>query len=197
MESLRDWGRDCWCLPGVANTCGKRFGWQLGELPFGYDHKYIYSHIGYNLKPLDIQAAIGVAQLDKVDSFIAARKKNFEILNENFKKYEKYLILPEKRGDPSWFGYLITVKEDTPFTKKELVAYLEKHKIATRELFGGNLLRQPAYQGINCRVVGELKNTDLIMNNAFFIGVYPGLTEEQLAFVNKTVDTFFIQNTQK
>lgn len=193
MESFRDWGRDCWCAPGVANTCGKRFNWQLGELPMGYDHKYIYSHIGYNLKPLDIQAAIGVAQLDKLDSFVLARKKNFEILHENFSKYAKYLLLPSahKLADPSWFGYLITVKDDALFSKKELVAHLEAHKIATRELFGGNLLRQPAYQGITCRVVGDLKNTDFIMNNTFFIGVYPGLTNEQLEFVNKTVDDFF------
>lgn len=193
MESFRDWGRDCWCAPGVANTCGKRFSWQLGELPLGYDHKYIYSHIGYNLKPLDIQAAIGVAQLDKLDSFVLARKKNFETLHANFSKYSKYLLLPQKHAaaDPSWFGYLITVKDSAPFSKKELVAHLESHKIATRELFGGNLLRQPAYQGIVHRVVGDLKNTDFIMNNAFFIGVYPGLSEEQLVFVNKTVDEFF------
>jgi CDP-6-deoxy-D-xylo-4-hexulose-3-dehydrase len=191
MESLRDWGRSCWCLPGVANTCGKRFSWQLGDLPFGYDHKYIYSHIGYNLKPLDIQAAIGVAQLEKVDSFVAARKKNFSVLDENFKKYARYLILPEKRGDPSWFGYLITVRKDAPFTKKEFVAYLENHKISTRELFGGNLLRQPAYKGIVCRVVGSLENTDFIMHNTFFIGVYPGLNEEHITYMNMTVDAFF------
>lgn len=199
MESLRDWGRDCYCLPGVANTCGKRFSWQLGQLPEGYDHKYIYSHIGYNLKPLDIQAAIGCAQLEKLDSFVAARKKNFDVLHKNFEKYKKYLLLPENhpQADPSWFGYLITVKENAPLTKKEFVAYLEDRKIATRELFGGNLLRQPAYQGINYRVVGDLKNTDFIMNNTFFIGVYPGLSDEQLNYMNKSVNSFFTQKGLK
>ncbi len=193
LESLRDWGRDCWCAPGVSNTCGKRFGWKLGDLPEGYDHKYIYSHIGYNLKPIDIQAAIGVAQLEKLPAFVASRKRNFLLLDLNFQKYKQYLLLPQKHplADPSWFGYLITVKPDAPFTKKELVAHLEKHKISTRELFGGNLLRQPAYKDVVHRVVGSLENTDLIMNNAFFIGVYPGLTEEHIAYVNQTVDEFF------
>ncbi len=193
LESLRDWGRDCFCAPGVSNTCGKRFGWKLGDLPEGYDHKYIYSHIGYNLKPTDIQAAIGVAQLEKLSFFIISRKRNFALLDVNFQKYVQYLILPQKHplADPSWFGYLITVRQDAPFTKNELVAYLEQHKISTRGLFGGNLLRQPAYKGIRCRVVGDLKNTDFIMNHSFFIGVYPGLTEEHIAYVNKTVDAFF------
>lgn len=193
LESLRDWGRDCWCAPGAANTCGKRFGWKLGTLPEGYDHKYIYSHIGYNLKPIDVQAAIGVAQLEKLLEFVAARKRNFALLHQHFQKYQDYLLLPEKHPDaePAWFGYLITVKENPFFTKKDLVLYLENHKIATRGLFGGNLLRQPAYQDIKHRVVSDLKNTDLIMNNAFFIGVYPGLTEEHIAYVNKTVDDFF------
>ncbi len=193
IESYRDWGRDCYCSPGASNTCKRRFGWKLGTLPEGYDHKYIYSHIGYNLKPIDIQPAIGLAQLDKLDSFIAARKRNFSLLHTALKKYENYLILPEKHplADPSWFGYVITIKENVSFTKKELVQYLENHNISTRELFGGNLLRQPAYEGISCRVVGDLKNTDYIMHNTFFIGVYHGLTEEHIAYITEVIDTFF------
>lgn len=192
IESYRDWGRSCFCAPGASNTCKKRFGWKLGTLPEGYDHKYIYSHIGYNLKPIDIQPAIGLAQLDKLDSFIEARKRNFSCIHSALKKYEKYFILPEKYlfADPSWFGYIITVKEDAPFSKKELVQYLEEHKISTRELFGGNLLRQPAYEGISCRIIGDLKNTDYVMHNTFFIGVYPGLTEEHINYMIETIDNF-------
>jgi CDP-6-deoxy-D-xylo-4-hexulose-3-dehydrase len=193
IESYRDWGRICWCAPGASNTCKRRFGWKLGTLPEGYDHKYIYNHIGYNLKPIDVQPAIGLAQLDKLSSFIAARKKNFSLIHTALQKYSSYLILPQKNplADPSWFGYIITVRDNTLFTKPELVQYLENHKIATRELFGGNLLRQPAYEGIACRRVGELKNTDYIMQNTFFIGVYPGLSEEHIQYMIDTIENFF------
>jgi len=184
---------NCWCAPGASNTCKRRFGWKLGTLPEGYDHKYIYSHIGYNLKPIDVQPAIGLAQLDKLSSFIAARKRNFSVLHSALQKYTNFLILPQKNplADPSWFGYIITVRDNALFTKPELVQYLENHKIATRELFGGNLLRQPAYEGIACRIVGELKNTDYIMQNTFFIGVYPGLSEEHIQYIIDTIENFF------
>ena len=192
--SFRDWGRDCWCEPGCDNTCGKRFGWQLGKLPFGYDHKYIYSHIGYNLKVTDMQAAIGVAQLEKLPKFIEARRKNFKYLFNHLIKYEKYLLLPQptENSDPSWFGFPILVKENAPFNRNDIVNFLEEHKIATRMLFGGNLLRQPAYENIKCRVVGGLKNTDLVMNNLFWIGVYPGITPEKLKYINSIFNKFFM-----
>lgn len=185
IESFRDWGRDCWCEPGCDNSCGKRFGWQLGELPFGYDHKYIYSHIGYNLKVTDMQAAIGVAQLEKLPSFISARKRNFQILYEGLKKYEKYFILPEveKGADPSWFGFLLTVCEDAGFTKNDIVKYLEDNKIATRMLFAGNITRHPSFKNVNYRVYGDLTNTDRIMHDTFWVGVYPGLTMEEIKYV--------------
>lgn len=183
--SFRDWGRDCWCEPGHNNTCGKRFSWQLGKLPFGYDHKYIYSHIGYNLKVTDMQAAVGVAQLKKLPKFIEKRKENFRILYDGLKKYEKYFILPQatENSEPSWFGFPILIKEDAPFMRDKIVDYLEENKIATRMLFGGNLIKQPAYQEIKYRIYGTLQNTDLVMNNLFWIGVYPGLTEEMIGFV--------------
>ena len=185
IESFRDWGRDCWCDPGRENTCGKRFDWQLGDLPQGYDHKYIYSHVGYNLKLTDLQAAVGVAQLKKLPRFIEIRKRNWQLLHEGLKSYEEVLILPQAtpESDPSWFGFLITVRPGAPFTRKELVHFLENRKIATRFLFGGNLTRQPAYKGIRHRVVGELKNTDVAMNQSFWIGVYPGLTEEMINYM--------------
>ncbi len=191
--SFRDWGRDCWCEPGQDNTCGKRFSWQLGKLPYGYDHKYIYSHIGYNLKITDMQAAVGVAQLKKLPKFIDARKKNFTYLYNCLKKYEKYFILPQttKNSEPSWFGFPILVKENAPFTRADIVNYLEKNKIATRMLFGGNLLKQPAYQEIKYKIYGTLQNTDLVMNNLFWIGVYPGMTNEKMKYIFKVVDKFF------
>lgn len=178
IESFRDWGRDCWCEPGCDNSCGKRFGWQLGDLPFGYDHKYIYSHIGYNLKITDMQAAIGVEQLKKLPSFIEARKKNFNLLYDELKKYEKYFILPktEPLADPSWFGFLLTVREDAGFTKNDIVIYLENNQIATRMLFAGNITMHPSFKNINYRIYDKLSNTDYIMNNTFWIGVYPGIT---------------------
>lgn len=192
-ESFRDWGRDCWCPAGKDNTCNKRFGWQLGQLPCGYDHKYIYSHLGYNLKPLDIQAAIGRQQLKKLDDFGAARRANHNRLRRALKDYEEFLHLPQAtpKSDPSWFGFLMTIRDGTPFTRTDLVRYLEERHIQTRQLFGGNLLRQPAFQGVPCRVVGDLTNTDKIMNDAFFIGVYPGLTAAMLDYVEQVFADFF------
>ncbi|MCP4362842.1 MAG: lipopolysaccharide biosynthesis protein RfbH [Chloroflexi bacterium] len=194
VESFRDWGRDCWCAPGVANTCGKRFDWQLGDLPCGYDHKYIYSHIGYNLKMTDMQAAVGVAQLQKLAEFTAVRQRNWQYLYDGLKQYEEYLILPQATPNsvPSWFGFLLTVKPEAPFTRNDLVRYLEDCHIATRLLFGGNLTRQPAYEHVDYRVVGRLTNTDMVMNNTFWIGVYPKLTIPMLDYV-LTVFSDFIQ----
>ena len=192
VESFRDWGRDCWCESGKDNTCGKRFEWQLGELPKGYDHKYIYSHIGYNLKVTDLQAAVGVAQMEKLPSFTEARKVNHRYFMDALKKYEEYFILPRKEelADPSWFGFIITLKEDAPFTRNQIVQYLEEFKVATRMLFGGNLTKQPAYIGKNHRIVSDLTNTDYIMNNSFWIGVYPGITEEMRKYVVEVFDRF-------
>lgn len=185
VESFRDWGRDCWCAPGAADTCGKRFDWQLGDLPQGYDHKYIYSHIGYNLKMTDMQAAVGVAQLQKLPQFTEARKRNWRILHEGLKSYEEFLLLPEATpgSDPSWFGFLITVRPSAPFNRRELIRYLEERRIATRLLFGGNLTRQPAWQNVPYRTVGDLTNTDIVMNQTFWIGVYPKLTPQMLDYV--------------
>ena len=185
IESFRDWGRDCWCDPGKDNTCGKRFDWQLGTLPCGYDHKYTYSHIGYNLKATDMQAALGASQIEKLPKFVARRKENFQYLSAKLKPIEECLMLPEATpgSDPSWFGFPIGVRENAPFSRDELIRALEEKKIATRLLFGGNLLRQPAYEGCQYRVIGELRNTDFVMNNVFWIGVHPGLTPEMLDFV--------------
>ena len=192
IESFRDWGRDCWCEPGGDNSCNKRFGWQLGELPFGYDHKYIYSHIGYNLKLTDMQAAIGVEQLKKLPSFIEARKRNFRMLYDGLKKYGDYFILPgiEYEADPSWFGFVLTVREDAGFTKDEIVKYLEDNKIATRMLFAGNITKHPCFEGVEYRVCGDLVNTDRIMNDTFWIGVYPGLTEEAIQYTLNKFEIF-------
>jgi CDP-6-deoxy-D-xylo-4-hexulose-3-dehydrase len=192
VESLRDWGRDCWCEPGKDNTCGKRFGHQLGELPCGYDHKYTYSHVGYNLKVTDMQAAIGVAQLRKLPSFVEARRKNFAVLREALRELEEHLVLPEAtpNSDPSWFGFPISVRDTAPFKRDELIQHLEQHKIATRLLFAGNLLRQPAYAGIEHRRASSLANADYIMRATFWIGVYPGLGDEQLEYVVSTLKAF-------
>ncbi len=189
VESFRDWGRDCWCGPGKADTCSKRFGWQLGDLPFGYDHKYTYSHIGYNLKLSDMQAAVGVAQLDKLDGFIAARKRNFAFLREHLAPLEDILILPEATpgSDPSWFGFPLGVRANSPVSRDQMVDHLEREGIATRLLFGGNLTRQPAYKGQAFRQVGKLPNSDFVMNNVFWVGVYPGLTD---AMLDHMVETF-------
>ena len=190
-RSIRDWGRDCWCPTGVSNTCGKRFGWQLGELPEGYDHKYIYSHIGYNLKPTDLQAAVGVAQLRKLPDFIARRKRNFARLFEGLKDLDDF-ILPswDARADVSWFAFPLTVKPGAPFTRKEVIRHLEDAKIETRMLFAGNLLRQPGYIGIPHRVAGELRNTDLVMENMFFLGVFPGLTDPMVDYMIEQLQAF-------
>ena len=195
VESFRDWGRDCWCDSGVDNTCGKRFEWELGQLPKGYDHKYIYSHIGYNLKVTDLQASIGLAQMNKLSNFTKARKENHKYYMNKLKKYEEYFILPDKSkfADPSWFGFILSVKENAPFSRTEIVQYLEKSKIATRMLFGGNLIRQPAYNSKKHRVVSELKNTDYIMNNSFWIGVYPGITNEMREYVFDSFEKFLVK----
>ena len=185
VESIRDWGRDCWCPPGCDNTCLKRYEWQLGELPEGYDHKYTYSHLGYNLKSGDIQAAIGLSQLDRLESFIDIRRKNWNYLRNGLNHLQEFLELPEptENSDPSWFGFAMTVKDESRVSRNLLVEKLNEKKIGTRLLFGGNLLRQPAFQGTPRRVVGELKNTDLIMNNTFWVGVWPGLNEKMLDYI--------------
>lgn len=192
VESFRDWGRDCWCEPGKDNTCGKRFEWLLGELPFGFDHKYIYSHIGYNLKATDMQAAVGVSQLKKLPGFVAARRSNFKYLHNALSDLTEYLILPEAtpNSDPSWFGFPISLREGLKFTREDLVKHLNDKKIGTRLLFGGNLLRQPAYQNIAHRQIGDLKNTDYVMKHLFWIGVYPGLTHAMLDYVADQIRTF-------
>jgi CDP-6-deoxy-D-xylo-4-hexulose-3-dehydrase len=190
--SFRDWGRDCWCESGCDNSCGKRFDMQLGKLPYGYDHKYIYSHIGYNLKVTDMQAAIGVEQLKKLPSFIESRKNNFKALYEGLKRHEKYFILPqaERDSDPSWFGFMLTVKENAGFTKNDIVEYLEKNRIATRMLFAGNITLQPSFERVNYRIHGNLEQTDRIVKDTFWIGVYPGLTNKMIAYILKTFEDF-------
>lgn len=184
-ESIRDWGRDCWCPPGKDNTCSKRFNWSLGSLPKGYDHKYTYSHVGYNLKVSDMQAAIGVSQLKKLPSFVAKRRANFNYLSDKLAKYSDKLILPKATAgsEPSWFGYPITVKAEAGISRNELVRALEAKKIGTRLLFAGNLTKQPAYKNANYRVVGDLKNTDVIMNDTFWVGVYPALEKPHLDYI--------------
>jgi CDP-6-deoxy-D-xylo-4-hexulose-3-dehydrase len=191
VESFRDWGRDCYCETGKDNTCFKRFEWQLGDLPMGYDHKYIYSHIGYNLKATDMQAALGLSQLDKIDSFVAARKANFAYLEKRFTGVEG-LILPRAtpKSDPSWFGYPITLDPDHPVDRNALMRFLDERKIGTRLIFAGNLLKQPAYRGVDFRVVGDLTNTDILMKRAFWVGVYPGLTEPMLDFIADSIIEF-------
>jgi CDP-6-deoxy-D-xylo-4-hexulose-3-dehydrase len=192
VESFRDWGRDCWCDPGNDNTCGKRFGWQLGDLPAGYDHKYIFSHLGYNLKMTDLQAAVGVAQLAKLPRFIAARRSNWQALRGFFERWEEFFVLPRatEGSDPSWFGFLLTVREGAPFTRNELTGFLEERKIATRLLFGGNLTRQPAYRELSFRRVGELPNSDAILERTFWLGVYPGLSTAMLDYVMEQAHGF-------
>jgi CDP-6-deoxy-D-xylo-4-hexulose-3-dehydrase len=185
VESFRDWGRDCWCDPGSDNTCGKRFDWQLGELPYGYDHKYTYSHVGYNLKLTDMQAAVGVAQLGKLAGFVEARRRNARALYEGLREMAEFFVLPEATpgSDPSWFGFPIGVRPGAPFSRNDVVGYLEERKIATRLLFGGNLTRQPAYRGLKYRVVGDLANTDFVMDRVFWIGVFPGITGSMVEYV--------------
>ena len=184
-ESFRDWGRDCWCEPGDENTCGKRFGQRMGELPLGYDHKYAYSHVGYNLKLTDMQAAVGVAQLDKLDGFIAARQRNFETLIDGLRDLEDVFVLPEATpgSEPSWFGFPLAVREDSGLERRDVLRFLDARRVGTRLLFGGNLLRQPAYRDVEHRQVGALERSDVVMHRVFWIGLYPGLTEDMLAYV--------------
>lgn len=191
-ESFRDWGRDCYCPPGKDNTCGKRFAWQLGDLPYGYDHKYTYGQLGYNLKITDMQAACGLAQLEKVTGFIQTRKSNFKFLKERLKSCEDYIQLPEAtpNSDPSWFGFPITLKDDCPVSRIDLMTYLDQMKVGTRLLFAGNLTRQPYMSNASYRISGELKNTDKVMNNTFWIGVQPSLTEEMLDYVANQIEIF-------
>ena len=193
VESFRDWGRDCWCAPGCDNTCLKRYEWQLGELPEGYDHKYTYSHLGYNLKSGDIQAAIGLAQLDRLESFVEIRRRNWKYLNDNLAELEDQIILPRalEVSNPSWFGFAITVRKNAGKSRNEIVKELNERKIATRLLFGGNLLRQPAFANTPRRIVGDLTHTDIVMNDTFWIGVWPGLTLEMLDYVIKTLKEIF------
>ncbi|WP_217521688.1 lipopolysaccharide biosynthesis protein RfbH [Vibrio metschnikovii] len=193
VESFRDWGRDCYCAPGCDNTCGKRFDQQLGSLPEGYDHKYTYSHLGYNLKITDMQAACGLAQMDRVEDLVQKRKDNYAYLRAGLASCEEFIILPEatENSDPSWFGFPITIRPESGIERVDLLKFMDQYKIGTRLLFAGNLTRQPYFEHVNYRVVGELTNTDLIMNNTFWIGVYPGLTQEHLDFVISKFEEFF------
>jgi len=195
IRSFRDWGRDCWCETGQDNTCGKRFGWQLGQMPFGYDHKFIYSHIGYNLKPVDMQPAVGLAQLKKLPHFNKIRKDNFNFFYNFFKRYSHLFYLPISlpNANPAWFGFILTLKDTCHFTKNQFVNYLEANKIATRPLFAGNIVKQPAYSNIPFKKVGALNNTDLIMKNTFWIGVYPGISNEMRDYITATAK-YFIEN---
>lgn len=199
VESFREWGRDCWCDPGKANTCGKRFDWDLGQLPHGYDHKYIYSHIGYNLKATDMQASVGVAQLKKLPQFIAARKRNYSALRAGLRDLQEFFVLPEAtpNSDPSWFGFPLLVRPDAPFSRTELIRFLEERKIASRALFGGNLTRQPAYADVRYRVIGDLRNSDLVMNQLFWVGVYPGITSHMVNYVLEIFHQFASQRSAK
>lgn len=192
IESFRDWGRDCYCAPGKDNTCGKRFAWKLGDLPVGYDHKYTYSHLGYNLKITDMQAACALAQLDKIDAFITARKHNFEFLKGRLRSCEEFLILPEATAgsDPAWFGFPLTIRNGVDFSRVDLLTYLNEHRIGTRLLFAGNLTRQPYMNMRRFLVSSPLKNTDRIMNDTFWIGVYPGLSEDMLDYAASQIETF-------
>lgn len=195
VNSFCEWGRDCWCRTGQDNRCGRRFKFQLGNLPYGYDHKYTYSHIGYNLKATDIQAAIGLAQLEKLPNFIKTRQKNFEFLNKKLKKYRRFFIFPKslKNAKPCWFGFMLILRGDCPFSRLDIINFLQENKVETRSLFAGNLLRHPAYFGIKHVVVGDLKNSDIIMNNGFWIGVYPGNSAEKLKYVVSKFEQFCSQ----
>jgi CDP-4-dehydro-6-deoxyglucose reductase, E1 len=192
VESFRDWGRDCWCAPGKDNTCGKRFGWQLGRLPEGYDHKYIFSHLGYNLKATDLQAAVGLAQLRRMPAFVTRRRQNFAELLHTLEPFQDVLLLPrsDPRAEPCWYAFPITVRPEASFTKNEFVAFLEERRIATRSLFGGNLLRQPAWDGARYRIADSLTNSDTIMTSTFLIGVYPGIDDERLHYMQQTLRAF-------
>lgn len=199
VESFRDWGRDCWCEPGQADTCGKRYDWQLGELPHGYDHKYTYGHIGYNLKLTDMQAAVGVAQLQKLPGFIDKRRANWRYLADGMRDLEEHFVLPRAtdNSDPCWFGFLLSVRPEAPFSRNALVQHLEAKKIGTRLLFGGNLTRQPAYREAEHRVIGALPNADYVMHHAFWIGVYPALDKPQLDYMLEVIHDFAAQARKK
>ena len=199
VESFRDWGRDCWCETGKDNTCGKRFQWQLGGLPLGYDHKYIYSHIGYNLKLTDMQAAIGVSQLKKLPRFVKIRQRNWGMLRKGLEPLCGDFILhePTPNADPSWFGFLMTVRPEAPFSRAELVQHLDEAKIGTRMLFGGNLIRQPAYKDVKYRISGSLRNTDVALERSLWVGVYPGLTEEMIEYVIATIQGFVAKRPRR
>lgn len=192
VRSYRDWGRDCWCDPGKDNTCGKRFDWEWEGLPNGYDHKYVYSHLGYNLKATDMQAAIGAAQLRKLPMFVECRRRNWQQLRDGIADLEEYFFLPcaTPGSNPSWFGLALTVRQDAPFARSDVVRFLEKRKIATRPIFAGNLTRQPAYRSVKYRVVGDLANTDLIMTNSFWVGVYPGISKEMTSYMIEAFHDF-------
>ena len=196
VESFRDWGRDCYCPTGKSNTCGKRFEWKLGDLPFGYDHKYTYSHVGYNLKITDMQAAIGLAQLDRLPEFIKIRKENFELLYSGLSSFEKFLILPSSSENckPSWFGFPITVKDNIPFSRESLVNYLASKLVDTRPIFAGNLIKQPYFKNKIFRTSKTLSNTDKIMNQSFWIGVFPGLSKDMLEYTIKQFEIFIMEN---
>jgi len=198
IESFRDWGRDCFCNPGVDNTCGKRFDWQLGSLPKGYDHKYIYSHLGYNLKMTDMQAACGLAQMDRIEGFIDKRKKNFNYLKKGLQPFSDLIILPEatKNSDPSWFGFPITIKPESRINRIDLLRFLDNHKIGARLLFSGNIIRQPYFKNLNYRIFSELTNTDVIMNHSFWLGVYPGINEKMLDFIIAKISVFLSKKRQ-
>jgi len=191
IESFRDWGRDCWCAPGKDNTCEKRFLHQLGDLPYGFDHKFTYSHIGFNLKATDMQAAVGVKQLDRLDDFVAKRRRNWDLLFSLLKN-EEWLILPKatEKAEPSWFGFAVTIKPESGISTREITAALNEKRIGTRQLFGGNLVRQPAYRNTEFRVIGDLKNTDIVMNHTFWLGVWPGLSEEMIHYMAETLKSF-------
>ena len=193
LECLRDWGRDCWCDSGKDNTCKKRFEWQLGELPFGFDHKYTYSHLGYNLKITGLQAAVGLAQIPKIDEFVESRRKNYAFLRKQMESYEEYFILLEAtpNSNPSWFGFPLVLKESSGIKRADLINYLDQNKIGTRLLFAGNLTKQPYMAGRNFRVSGELANTDTVMNQTFWLGTFPGLGEEQMNFIADKLEEFF------
>ncbi len=192
IDSFRDWGRDCWCKSGHDDTCNKRFDWQLGELPYGYDHKFTYSNIGYNLKATDLQASIGLVQMEKLNNFIEKRKDNWKKINSFISNYKDYFIphKPSENSEPSWFGYAITVKDNNKFSRDDIVKYLNEKRIATRLMFGGNLVKQPAYSNKNFRIHGSLENADIVMNSTFWIGVYPGINDEMLNYIFQTFDDF-------
>jgi len=196
LECFRDWGRDCWCASGQDNTCKKRFDWQLGELPHGFDHKYTYSHLGYNLKITDMQAAIGLAQIPKIDDFVEARRQNFAFLKRELGRFEDIFILPEAtpKSDPSWFGFPLTVRNGDKFSRDDLVKFLNDRKIGTRLLFGGNLLRQPYMLGRHYRTSGDISNADIVMKDTFWLGVYPGLNESSLGYIVETIQDFVMKN---